>query len=115
YRSVLPWEVRLMPSSAPRLAIAILTLSLPSLAGAQGADKEEPGSKEAIAAATTEPRFLSPWTSYVPDDPKVPSPTKYLGHIVGAPGELTRTEKLYGYYRALAAASPRVQVETIGK
>jgi hypothetical protein len=99
-----------------RVAVALLLLAaLSSPSGAQAPDTPEPGSREAIAAATTEPRFLSPWTSYVPDHPTVPSPTKYLGHIVGAPGELTRTDKLYGYYRSLAAASPRVQVEVIGK
>jgi len=79
-----------------------------------GADVAEPGSAEAIAAATTEPRFLSPWVSSVPEHPTVPSPTDYLGHIAGAPGELSRTAKIYGYYRALAAATPRVRVETIG-
>jgi hypothetical protein len=84
-------------------------------AAAQTVDKPEPGSVEAIAKATTEPRFLSPWVSYVPDSPDVPSPTDYLGHIVGAPGELTGTAKIYGYYRALAAASPRVRVDTIGR
>ena len=84
-------------------------------AAAQTVDKPEPGSVEAIAAATTEPRFLSPWVSYVPDSPDVPSPTEYLGHIVGAPGELTSTARIYAYYRALAAASPRVRVETIGR
>ena len=35
----------------------------------------------------------------------VPSPTKHLGHIVGAPGELSNTTKIYAYYRALAAGS----------
>jgi hypothetical protein len=84
-------------------------------AAAQTVDKPEPGSVEAIANATTEPRFLSPWVSYVPDSPDVPSPTDYLGHIVGAPGELTSTARIYGYYRALAAASPRVRVDTIGR
>jgi len=78
-------------------------------------DTPEPGTRAAIAAATTEPRFLSPWVSDLPQSPSVPSPTGYLGHIVGAPGELTRTEKIYGYYRALAAATPRVKVETIGR
>ena len=41
-------------------------------------------------------------------------PDKYLGHIIGAPGELSRTEQIYGYFRALAKASPRVRVETAG-
>src|SRR5437899_10059009 len=97
---------------------ALLALSLfiaiPLLAQEPG-DTPESGSREAITAATTEPRFLSPWVSYVPDSPAVPSPTKFLGHIVGAPGELSRTDKIYAYYRALAAATPRVKVETIGK
>ena len=78
-------------------------------------DTPEPGSVEAIAALTTEPRFGSPWVAYVPASATVPSPTKYLGHVVGAPGELSSTEKIYGYFRALAGATPRVRVETIGR
>ena len=77
-------------------------------------DSPEPGSIEAIAAATSDPRFLSPWVAYVPEHASVPSPADYLGHIAGAPGELTGTAGIYGYFRALAAASPRVQVEVIG-
>jgi Zinc carboxypeptidase len=84
-------------------------------APAQDADRPEPGAKEAIAAATTEPRFLSPWVRDVPDHPTIPSPTRYLGHIAGAPGELSSTTKVYGYFRALAAATPRVRVFTIGQ
>jgi hypothetical protein len=79
-----------------------------------GPDAPEPGSIEAIARFTTEPRFLSPWVAYVPASASVPSPTRHLGHVAGAAGELTRSEQVYGYFRALAAASPRVHVETIG-
>jgi Zinc carboxypeptidase len=78
-------------------------------------DVAEPGSVEAIAKATTDPKFLSPWVAYVPQSSTVPSPTKFLGRIAGAPGELAGTEKTYAYCRALAAASPRVKVFTIGK
>ena len=96
-----------------RIAAAALLMGM---AGpARAADTPEPGTREAIAAATTEPRFLSPWVADLPDDPKVPSPSDFLGHIAGAPGELTHTEKIYAYYRALAAASDRVTVQTIGK
>ena len=84
-------------------------------AAAQAVDRPEPGAREAIAAATTQPRFLSPWVSDVPDHPTVPSPTDHLGHIAGAPGELTRTDRIYAYYRALDAASDRVSVEVAGK
>ena len=77
-------------------------------------DVAEPGSREAIAAATTEPRFLSPWVASVPEHPNIPSPTDFLGHIAGAPGELTRTKRIYAYYRALAEKSDRVAVQVIG-
>ena len=70
---------------------------------------------EGIARFTTEPRFLSPWVAYVPASDTVPSPTKRLGHLVGAPGELTHAGAIQAYVRALAAASPRVHVETIGR
>src|ERR1700756_938256 len=82
---------------------------------AQSPDIPEPGASEAIAAATTEPHFVSPLVSYVPRSASVPSPEKFFGRIMGAPGELAGTEKAYSYGRALAAASPRVRVFTIGK
>jgi len=77
-------------------------------------DVAEPGSVEAISAATGDTRLLSPWVSYLPASTSVPSPVKFLGRIAGAPGELVGTEKAYAYCRALAAASPRVRVFTIG-
>ena len=51
-------------------------------------DTPQPGSVEAIGAATTDPRFLSPWVSYLPDSKTVPSPLTYHGRIAGAAGEL---------------------------
>ena len=92
----------------------LISLSV-SFAFAQAPDIPEPGSAEAIAAATTDPHFVSPWVSYVPKSDKVPSPEKFFGRIMGAPGELAGTERAYAYARALAAASPRVRVFTIGK
>ena len=83
-------------------------------ASAQSPDIPEPGSAEAIAVATTDPHFVSPWVSYIPQSDTVPSPEKFLGRIMGAPGELLGTEKSYAYARALAAASARVRVFTIG-
>jgi Zinc carboxypeptidase len=82
---------------------------------AQSPDIAEPGSVEAIAAATTDPHYVSPWVSYVPQSAAVPSPEKFFGRIMGAPGELVGTAKAYAYARALAQASPRVRVFTIGR
>src|SRR5262249_34288926 len=78
-------------------------------------DTPEAGSVEAVARFATEPRFLSPWVAYVPASDAVPSPAKHLGHLVGAPGELTHAGTIQSYVRALAKASPRVRVETIGR
>ncbi len=78
-------------------------------------DTPEKGSVEAIAKLTTEARFGNPWVAYVPASDTVPSPTQYLGHIVGAEGELSTTAKIYGYFRKLAEASPRVRVQVIGR
>jgi hypothetical protein len=78
-------------------------------------DTPEPGSVEAIAKHTTDPKFVNPWVAYVPAASDVPSPSKYLGRVIGAPGELSRTSQIYGYLRALDKASARVQVSTIGK
>jgi Zinc carboxypeptidase len=83
--------------------------------GPYAPDLPEAGSVEAIARDTTEPRFGNPWVAYVPASPTATSPTRYLGHVAGKAGELSRTEKIYGYFRELAKTSPRVRVETIGK
>jgi len=78
-------------------------------------DTPEAGSVEAIAKFTTEARFCNPWVAYVPASSTVPSPTRYLGHIVGAGGELSNTAKIYGYFRELDRASERVRIEVIGR
>ena len=77
-------------------------------------DVPESGSVEEISKATTSAQFLSPWVSYLPASSSVPSPRAFYGRIMGAPGELVNSAKAYAYCRALAAASPRVRVLTIG-
>jgi len=67
-------------------------------------DTPEPGSVEAIAKATGDPRFLSPWVSYIPQSKSVPSPLAFFGRIPGAPGEFVDTAKAQAYCRALAAS-----------
>jgi hypothetical protein len=77
-------------------------------------DVAEPGSIEAIARFTSEPRFLSPWVAYVPLSDSVPSPAAFLGYQAGAAGELTQPAKIVDYVRRVGQASTRVHVETIG-
>jgi len=77
-------------------------------------DREEPGSADAISAYTTSEDYLPRSVAYVPESDTVPSPSDVLGHLAGAPGELSSVAEVHGYFRALAAASPRVWVEPVG-
>ncbi len=100
------------------LTIVLIFLSAVISLSAQnpdGPDKPEPGSVEAIAKFVTDPRFTNPWVSYVPDSEKVVSPSEYLNHVVGAPGELSKVATIFGYFHELSRTSPRVKVETIGR
>jgi hypothetical protein len=93
----------------------MLSASLPAVQNPYAPDKPEPGSVEAIAKFVTETRFSNPWVAYVPESKTVTSPSKYLKHIVGAPGELSSVATIHGYFRELARTSARVRVETIGR
>ena len=55
------------------LGVLLFQLAVPSVSQTSP-DVPEPGSVEAIAAATTDHRFLSPWVSYLPKSSSVPSP-----------------------------------------
>ena len=77
-------------------------------------DRAEAGSVEKIKEYTTAPEFLPESVAYVPDSDTVPSPTEVLGHLVGAPDELSRVADVHGYFRRLDEASDRVQVRVIG-
>jgi len=67
-----------------------------------------------IKKYTTAPALNSPLTDYLPASPSIPTPEKVLGDVAGAPGILPYAEDVYRYFRMLAAATPRVQVFTIG-
>ena len=58
--------------------------------GSWAPDRPEPGSVEKIKEYTTAPEYLPESVAYVPDSETVPSPTKALGHLAGAPDELSR-------------------------
>lgn len=68
----------------------------------------------AIKAATTEPRFLTPWVDSLPAHVSVPNPRQHLGYIVGAPGKVSDVEQIHGYFRKLAATSARAKLFSFG-
>ncbi len=69
---------------------------------------------KAVKEWTTQPYFISPLVDHLPKVTGIPSPKDVLGYHVGAPAKLTYYADALKYYRALAAATPRVKVETIG-
>ena len=67
-----------------------------------------------IRAFTSEPRFNTELTDHLPADPSVPTPLKVLGYVPGTIGRLSHVADINRYFRALAAATPRVKVFDIG-
>jgi hypothetical protein len=89
-----------------RPALASVTEPAPGNDAAYGAKIKE---------YTTEPDLLTELVDHLPMSDTVPSPDKILGYVIGAPNKLTYTKDIYRYYRALAAASPRVKIFNAGK
>jgi len=69
----------------------------------------------AIREATTAKKFLNDWVSVIPDHPTIPSPRDFLGHIAGSPGEMTNVDEIHAYMRAIAKATDRAQVVSLGQ
>ncbi len=104
-------------------AVAASTLALPLAAQPRMPAHLVPDRAQPIDAAatakigqyTTAPELNSPLTDYLPASTTVPSPSAVLGDVAGAPGILPYTAEVNRYFRMLAAASPRVEVFSIGK
>ena len=94
------------------IAQSTTTKRLGSLASAAADDADF---ARAVKEWTTRPEFSSPLVDHLPKVAGVPSPKDILGHHIGEPKKLTYYADILQYYRALAAASPRVKVVTIGK
>ncbi len=68
-----------------------------------------------IREYTTEPFFLTELVDHLPSSPRVPTPEKVLGYVVGTPNRLTYTKDIFRYLRELEKASPRVRVISGGR
>ena len=115
--------VRSVVSRLLRTAIAVAGLGL--LSGALHAQvgleqTRDPAQRQdtSFARAYREwlpnPRLGSPLVDHLPLVPGIPTPKDVLGYHIGAPKTLTYYADQLRYYRALAAATPRVRVESVG-
>ncbi len=64
---------------------------------------------------TGEARYGSPLVDHLPLVKGIPTPKDVIGYHIGAPRKLTYYADILKFYRALAAATPRVKVDVIGK
>jgi len=91
-------------------------LLLPFAAAALAAQQpQDTAFARLVREYTTDPRFLPASVASLPLAPGIPSPQAHFGTIAGAPGVMHHSDEVYGYFRALARATPRVRVETVGK
>ncbi len=105
------------PPAAPTTPPKPVYSHTPSVDDTYRRDPDQPVDQaysDAIKRYTTDSQFSSPLVDYLPASTTVPTPMKTLGVIAGAPDYLPYAEDVYKYFRALAAASPRVKVFTIG-
>ena len=105
-----PMALTHFPRVHGALALALLPLA-PAFAQSQPQDAEF---AKLVREWTTKPEFLSPLVDHLPKAPGIPTTKDVLGYYVGTPKKLTRVADLNRYYRALAAASPRVKVLPAG-
>lgn len=109
-RPTMPRRRTSIPTTILAALLAVAPFAAPP-AFAQGVDTVY---TRLVREATSDPAFLPASVATIPEHPTVPSPRDYFGTIAGAEGVMHRAAELYGYYRALAAATPRVRVERMG-
>jgi len=93
----------------------ILCSAIDAQTPAKKALSDDPEFARVVKEWTTRPEFISPLVDHLPKVQGVPSPKDVLGHYIGEPKKLTYYNDILKYYRALAAATPRVKLVSIGK
>ncbi|MDQ6827901.1 MAG: hypothetical protein M3081_03450, partial [Gemmatimonadota bacterium] len=111
YRSLSPWRCAVTTASFVLLAAS---MSPTRLARAQG-QPNDPEYTAKIKEFLQDPRITTELVDHLPASSTVPTPLKFLGKIVGTPGELTYAKDIDRYFDALAKASPRIKVWRMGK
>jgi hypothetical protein len=112
--------IRAIRSSFAVVALSTLAVSS-ALSQAMVNETRDPNQKQDEAFAklyatwTGEAKYGSPLVDHLPRVAGIPTPMDVLGYYIGAPAKLTYYADILKFYRALAKASPRVKVETIGK
>jgi hypothetical protein len=109
-------------ASVRRLALCLLLTAIVAVGAQQPVTDtrdwtqlQDEGFAQLYKEWTGDAKFGSPLVDHLPVAQGVPTPKDILGYHVGAPRKLTYYATILQYYRALAAATPRVRVETVGR
>ena len=93
-------------------SFALLIVIAPALRAQQAIDEEY---TRLIAEHLQDERISTELVDHLPASETVPTPLDFHGRIVGTPGELTYAADIHRYLRAIADASPRATVWSIGE
>ncbi len=104
-------QVRGSLPAALRVALLALVITPMGLAG-QPVDQEY---TRKIKEYLRDSRITTELVDHLPASNTVPSPLKFLGRIIGTPGELTYAKDIHRYFAALDEASDRISSWSIGK
>ena len=102
-------------AAASSTAVLVQASGAKQVRASAPAQVDDPDFAKAVKEWTTRPDFISPLVDHLPKVAGVPTPKDVLGHHIGEPKKLTYYADILKYYRALAAATPRVKVLTIGQ
>jgi len=97
--------------------LAVLALT-PTAATAQAMREGQPIDEEytrLIAEYLQDDRITTELVDHLPASETVPTPLDFHGRIIGTPDELTYAGDIHRYMRAIADASPRATVLSIGE
>lgn len=97
-----------------RLLASGLALAAHMLSAQQPIDSAYTKAIIALTPTDSKWKFSTELVDYMPASATVPTPLKVLGYVPGTIGRLSKTADVNKYFRALAAASPRVKVFTAG-
>src|SRR5437867_1768733 len=97
---------RRWPAFAALATAGLLAHSHRAVAQAATPQKQDAEYTAKIKEYLTDPRITTELVDHLPASTKVPTPLKFLGRIVGTPGELTHVADIHRYLKAVADASP---------
>src|ERR1043166_2066517 len=99
-------------------AASALTYASPTVhpASAQATQKVDQEYTALIKKRLSDPRISTELVDHLPASSTVPTPLKFLGHIVGDSGIVDHAADIHRYLKAIATAAPkRAKFWTIGK